>query len=242
MTEKKRRGIVRRIGKVSLILIACIGVALLAAHLIWKYSGNGQPKLVIDRDGIQVYTIKTPGDTLLKIHAQRVVRASMDKAVASQLDGSLENCHDWIPDCVSSRLVKPWNPVNRDYTRLWVENFPSPFKPRQFLLHTKFQQKDKSAPVTVEFIAAPDALPADNCCYRLTHMHAVWTLRPIDGKDIKVDLFQDIDVGIPYFLFNSDAPGAVFDAFADLPRLYNESKYDQVSLDRIYNGQPIVAD
>lgn len=242
MTDKKRRGIIRRIGRAILIFIACIGVALLAAHLVWKYSGDGQQKLAIDRDGIRVYTIKTPGETLLKIHAERVVRASIDMAVAAQLDGSLENCHDWIPDCIASRPVKAWDPINRDYTRLWVENFPKPFKPRQFLLRTKFEQKDKSAPVTVEFIAAPDALPAEDCCYRLTHMHAVWTLTPIDGKDIKVDLFQDIDVGLPYFLFNSKAPQAVFNAFLDLPRLYTKPKYAQVSLDRIYDGQPIVAE
>ena len=239
---QKRRSLARRIGKGLLILVAVLFVGTTFAHLAWKYSGDNTPKLVIDKQGIQVYTIKTPGQSLLKIKAVRVVKSTLDRAAPAHLDGSLENCHDWIPDCYESVAVKHWDPQARNYVQLWKEKFPKPFSPREFLLHTQFIQAAPGQPITVEFTAAPDAAPKSDCCYRLTHMHAVWRLEPVDQEDVRVTLMQDIDVGMPYFLFNREAPHMVYGAFEDLPRLYAKTKYNTVSLQTIYGGQPIVAE
>lgn len=237
---EKRKGLARRIGKAVLVIAGGLVIVAAAAHLIWKYSGDNQPKLVIDRGGIKVYTVKTPGETLLKIKAERVVRSSLDRAAAAHLDGSLENCHDWIPACIASKSVKPWDPKERDYTQLWLEAFPEPFASREFLLHTQFKQDGRYGPITVELTAVPDALPRNDCCFRLTQMHAVWRLIPLDNGYLKVELMQDVDAGVPYFLFNAHAAEGVYGAFADLPRLYAKAKYKDVSIDRIYNGLPIV--
>lgn len=239
---EKRRSLARRIGKWLLVIVAVLLVGAAGAHVAWKYSGDDQPRLVIDKKGIKVYTIKTPGQTLLKVKAERVVQTSLDRAAAAHLDGSLENCHDWIPDCFESVAVKHWDPAARNYVQLWKETFPEPFAPREFLLHTQFTQSAPGKPIIVTFTAAPDAAPQDNCCYRLTHMNAVWTLEPISDNEVRITLQQDIDVGLPYFLFNDEAPHAAYGAFKDLPRLYAKAKYDSVTLQSIYDGHPIVAE
>ena len=38
----------------GVILLAAVGAVI--AHFAWKYSGSGKPELVIDRNGVQVYT------------------------------------------------------------------------------------------------------------------------------------------------------------------------------------------
>jgi hypothetical protein len=242
MSEKKKRGLLRRLGKIALTIVASAAFLALVAHLIWKYSGDDKPRLVIDRDGIKVYTIKTSGSALFKIKAERVVESSLDRAAAAHLDGSLENCSDWLPSCYVSEPVKPWDPNERNYVQLWKETFPTPFRPREYILLTQFKQDGKGAPITVEFKAMPDALPKDEsgCCFRVTHMHSVWTLTPVDAGQIKVELLQDIDLGMPYLMFNKFAPEGVFASLKDLPVLYAKDRYKDVSLDRIYQGQPIV--
>lgn len=214
------------------LLIVPGGLLLLAliAHLAWTYSGSGQPQLVIDDDGVQVYTIKVPGSALTQIRAVRRVDTTVDRAVAAMLDGSLENCVDWSALCIASTTIEPWDPAKQYYVQHWRKKFPSPFGPRDFVLKTQYSSDPQTGSSSIAFTAVPDKMPPDACCVRVTHMNSVWRITPVGPHQVEVVLTQDIDLGLPYPLFNQKAAVAIQAVFDNLPRLYNKAKYDGVTL------------
>lgn len=217
-------------------LLIVPGVALMLAviaHFVWTYSGSGEPELRIDRDGIRIYLIKDSGSALTRIRAVRRVDTTLERAVAAMLDGSLDNCIDWSSLCVASDVVEPWDPVKQYYIQRWQKNFPSPIGPREFVLKTQFLSDPETGAASVAFSAAPDTLPANDCCFRVSHMNSVWRFTPVAPGQVEVELSQDIDLGLPYILFNDKAPEAVFAVFEDLPRLYGKAKYDHVTMDSL---------
>ncbi|WP_257386466.1 START domain-containing protein [Tahibacter caeni] len=221
----------RRFGKFLLVTFGVLAGLGVAAHLIWKYSGDGVPQLVVDEDGIKVYKIKKSGSSLYTIKATRVVDTSMDKAVSAMLDGSLENCADWNPNCYVSRVVEPWDAKTSSYLQLWTQKMGSMLKPREFLLRVNFSQDPQTRSATVQFKAEPDKLPPDDCCVRLSHMQSRWQFTPTPDGKVGVELLMDIDVGVPYFLFNAQAPNNVHWTFENLPRLFNQPRYDNAKVD-----------
>lgn len=233
---------IRRFFRIVLKLLAGIVllsvVAAVIAHLAWKYSGTGKPELVIDRNGVKVYTIKTSGDTLLKVMATRRVDTTMDQAVAAMIDDTVENCHDWNPNCFGSKAVKPWDPKTFSYVQLWTQSTRSPFKTREYLLGVKVTQNPSDKSATVQFHEIPDLLPENDCCVRVQYMRNRWIFKPLDAKGLEANLLLDMDIGIPYFLFNSRSPEGVYGTFEDLPRLFNSPRYDNAKLDWLLATEP----
>ena len=220
----------------GVILLSVVGAVI--AHFAWKYSGSGKPELVIDRNGVQVYTVKTPGASILKVMAKRRVETTMDQAVSAMIDDTLENCHDWNPNCYGSEAVKPWDPKSLSYVQLWTQSVGSPFKPREYLLGVKVTQDPADKSATVQFHEATELLPEKDCCVRVPYMRSRWTFKPLDEKSVEVNLLMDIDIDIPYFLFNMGSPEAVYSTFEDLPRVLNSPRYDNAKLDWLIATEP----
>jgi hypothetical protein len=229
----------RKLSFKSLLLyvFGALCAAALVAHFAWKYSGSDQQKLVIEKDGIKVYTIKSPGSSLLKIVATRRLATTMDKAVAMFVDDSLENCVDWDSACYVSRAVEPWDPKTKSYTQLWTKDFGTPFAPREFVLDTKLTNDMVTNVVTVQFKAVPDKLPPDDCCFRVQHMSSRWEFTPAGEGQIDVKLLSNLDVGVPYFLFNMEAPENIYGAFKDLPRLFNSPRYANARIEWLHSAE-----
>lgn len=235
-SENKKQ---RKFGFKSILLfvLGALCVAVLVSHFAWKYSGSDQPKLVIDKNGIKVYTIKSPGSSLMKIVATRRLATTMDKAVSNFIDDSLENCVDWDSACFVSRVVEPWDPRTKSYTQLWTKDFGSPFAPREFVLNTKFTKDAVTNAVTVQFKATPEKLPPDDCCFRVQHMSSRWLFTPAGEGQIDVKLLSDIDVGVPYFLFNMEAPERIYSAVEDLPRLVNSPRFANARVEWLHDAE-----
>jgi hypothetical protein len=223
----------RRILKAVGITIASCVVLLGVAHLVWRGSGSGQWELEIDRDGIQVYSMKSPGSSLKKFRGTTKIKSQLNSAVASMMDASLENCQEWISICASSVPVEPWNPQGLYYIQLYQENFPEPFGPREFLLKTKFSQDSQTKTVRVEFKAEPDKLPRNECCARIEHMNNVWQFTPLPSGELQVELVVDIDIGLPYFMFNQRGAEGNFFTLQQLPAYFNKEKYMNTTWDFI---------
>src|SRR5687767_7961221 len=48
------------------VVFSLLVIAAVAADMIWKASGSAEWKLAKDEGGVQVYTLKVPGDRLIK--------------------------------------------------------------------------------------------------------------------------------------------------------------------------------
>jgi len=228
----------RRFGKFLLIVVGALAAITLAAHLIWKYMGDGTPQLVVDEDGIKVYKIKKSGSGFYTILATRRVDTTLDKAVSAMIDGSLENCADWNPNCYVSRVVEPWDAKTSSYLQLWTQKMGSMLKPREFLLRVNVSQDPQTRTATVQFKAEPDKLPPDDCCVRLTHMQSRWRFTPTADGKVDVELLMDIDPVVPYVLFNMQVPNNVHWTFENLPRLFNQPRYDNAKVEWLVSAAP----
>lgn len=231
---KQPRKWLRRFARYSMWTLGGFAVALLAAHLIWKYSGSGQWQLEINRDGIQVYGLKAPGWTLKKYKGVRQLRTTLNRAVAGALDSDLATCVDWIgPGCVSLKTIDAWNPSNQSVVYLTRVDLPSPFTPREFLLRTRVTQNPSNAAVLIEFIAVPDRLPLDPCCMRVKDVRNTWLYTPVGNGDLKVEYTEDSDYGMPYVLYDIRHATDVYDMLTALPQLLNKDKYNSTRFDFI---------
>ena len=89
----------------ALTLVAILSIA----HLAWKNSGSNTWELEIDKNGVKVYSLKSPGSTLKQFKMVTRIKTTLNRAVASLVDTDLQKCKDWIKSCVSFQSVVPWN-------------------------------------------------------------------------------------------------------------------------------------
>src|SRR6185436_10166787 len=187
-------------------VLAAIAV-IVTAHYAWKYSGSNQWEKRIDKNGIQVWSRKTPGSTLNDIKALRIVKTRVPVALASFMG---EDCDDFVPGCISGRDIEPWNPKELSSTGIWVVKFPFPLSPREYLLKTQISQDPNSKAAMMRVTARPDLLPRNKCCYRIPDVDNRWLFTPRGNGDVEVLFTMHMDQGLPYVLVNRMTPRATY--------------------------------
>ncbi|HZR59121.1 MAG TPA: START domain-containing protein [Terriglobales bacterium] len=221
-----------KFSKVALviILVSIAGVSIL--HLIWKYSGSSQWKLELDKDGVQVYSLKSPGSTLKHYRIVSRIKTTLNRVVANFRDDSLQNCKDWIPGCASENTIESWNSQGQYSILDYRVNLPFPFSPRELVVKEQFSQDPQSKSVFIDVMAVPDALPEDKCCVRVTHMHNRWRWTPLKNGEVEVEIMEDMDPQLPYVLTNSRAAG-LCKFLSRVPTLLNKEQYQNQKFDFI---------
>jgi hypothetical protein len=222
VVEKKSR--LRKALRV-LTLIAVLGAIVgTVGHFSWKYSGSGEWKQVMDKDGIKIYTRKLPGTTLKEIRAVTRVKTRLMTAVAAlAAEHSNEDCSTWIEGCLGQKTIVPYDRKNLTVTELITVKYPTPFSPREFIVAMKVTQEPKTKAVTVDYKAVPQLLPPNACCHRVQDMHNVWVFTPISKDEVAVDYTMHLNQGLPYLMFNRVAPEIVFGVVKELPE--HHAKY-----------------
>jgi hypothetical protein len=192
---------------------------------VWKYSGSNKWELVLDKNGVKVYALKAPGSSLKQFKAVRRVKTTLNRAMGPMVKTDVATCAEWIPGCDGMEIVEPWNPQELSEAWLWHVNFPSPFSPREFLIKAQFIPDPQSKAVRVEVVASPDKLPRNGCCFRVVHMHNSWRFTTLENGELEVECLENVDMGIPYWLFNLGGGQGIYGLFSKLPVLLNEGKY-----------------
>src|ERR1051326_4737495 len=88
----KKRGWGRKLLRIALVTGLILVVGYFTATAVWKRSGSGKWQLEIDKDGVQVYSKKSPGATLKEFRAVTKVKTSLQHVVAVFTDSSLQHC------------------------------------------------------------------------------------------------------------------------------------------------------
>jgi hypothetical protein len=188
--------------------IALLMAIAIIAHLTWLYSGSNQWERAIDRNGIQIYTLKAPGSLVKRVKGVTHVRTSMNAAVAAMMSDSIEDCKKVFPGCTVAQTLGTPTPEDRIYL-IRLKAF-RPFAPREFLLKGRTSQDPGTKAVTIEFTAVPDEIPQNACCHRVTHMANSWRFTPLDNGLVEVENRVNMDIGLPYFMFNRFIAGGQF--------------------------------
>jgi hypothetical protein len=221
----------------ALTLVVTLSISHFASisHSAWKYSGSNQWELELDKDGVTVYSLKSPDSALKKFKAIARIKTTLNRAVAAMLDPDLENCVDWNKNCVIVQSIEPWNQQGQYLINYVRSNSSPPIPSRDNVVKIHVTQDAKSKAVLVEFTALPDRLPKNDCCYRVAHMRNSWRYTPVENGEIEIEHLQDVDRGISYDLVNRSSADALYYTFKRLPKLLNKDKYHHASFDFIKN-------
>jgi hypothetical protein len=226
-TITKSRRVLRKVIKALSFGIALVIAVLIVAHFAWKYSGSSKWELELDKNGIKVYSLKSPGSTLKQVKGVTQIKTRLNRIVAAMTNSSTEGCRKWDANCTAGEVLEPWNPETLRMIQYFRSDFPRPFSPRDLVLKTQVSQDPQSKVVLVQVTALSDRLPPNPCCLRVTHVNNTWQYTPLENGEIEVEFVGDYDFGIPYFMFNRLVPQNLYDLLSQVGKIFNDEEYQR---------------
>lgn len=221
-TEGRGRKFLRR---VPYILIAFIAVSQLSGFL-WKRSGSNEWALKKEKDGIKIWTMKTPGASLVKVKAHMRMQSTLSPIV-NFLEGT-EVVNDNLGFQDLKVLEKREGPSGFDAYYSYKQNLPQPIGMREIVLLMHHVQDPRTKRIKIDVLAAPNKIPPNNeGIIRLTHLNNIWLLTPVSASEVDIELTVDVDLAgdLPFFMKNLILPEAFYETFDVMRVLLKKDKY-----------------
>jgi len=205
----------------SLLVLYCV------ARLTWRFSGSNQWELVEERNGAKVYSLKEPGSDLKQIRGVVRVRSTLAGLVTWLQDP--DTCRD--SGCYANTVERVDDQLEYDYFRFGM----SPFRTRDFVLRAHFHQIPRTKEIWAEYAAAPDKVPPNDCCFRVTNMNTTWRLTPLGDGQVEAEYTMNMDWGgfLPDLLSNVGRPQYLFMQLQNLQGYLNREKFQTAKFDFI---------
>ncbi|WP_028981299.1 hypothetical protein [Sporocytophaga myxococcoides] len=225
MTENKPKRF-KKVLRISSIVILSITFISIIAHFVWLNTGSNQWKLVKEEDGIKIWSMKTPGNCLLKCRANFRVQCTMAGLVKI-----IEDTKSWSDIGMDSSKITVLDPITAPgYYSAFVgfkQDMPFPFADREIFTFMQRFQNSQSKKVEVNVMAAPNKIPPSEGYIRIEHMHNNYSFTPLANGEIEVDFKNEFDLGgsVPYVLKNIGAAPMLYQMMADLKRIMKMEKY-----------------
>lgn len=228
----KRKGRIKRFLLGAVLVFVAVAAA---AQLAWTFSGSNQWQKVRERNGVTLYSMKTPGSNIEKFKAVWQIHSTLSRFTKFALD----------PDGENGAGLYDQKDIERRGDQLtwtkWKERFSPYLKPREFVIRNEFAQEPRTRTLIYDVTAAPDKIPPDACCVRVLLMTNHWRLTPLNNKgDIAVEWLVDMDIGgvVPYFLQNVVQPEGMMEFAPKVQRLLDQDIYKTAKYDWIREAQP----
>jgi hypothetical protein len=221
----------RKIVSIGAMSLAAIFSLLIVAHFIWLGSSSNEWDFKQEKNGIKIWTQKTPGNALLKGRAQFRVKSTLGGIVKIVYDANVhkENNMMKVNSLESVRAPGYYSAFNT-----FIQAMPFPFETREFVLLSQHLQNPQTKEIELNAVAAPNKIPPSDCCVRLVHLHNRYTLTPLKNGEVDINFFWEIDMGgaFPYVLQNMALPDVLYetmDGFRNLIAKYSNDKFDYIS-------------
>jgi hypothetical protein len=199
-----------------------------AAHFAWKASGSSEWKLVRDESGIQIYTFKQPGSTLLKFRGRTRVKTSLASSVfLFRGDPSTNDDFGGKNFKVFDRIETP--AVYIAYFSV-EQPMPPPFGRKELVCLLNYAQDPKTKEVLINVQAAPTRLPPTPDTTRVTHLDNMFRLTPLANGVVEWEITGDVDMGLFYPLANLAMPQFIFQGLSDQRKLVLKDRYQKARL------------
>ncbi|MET1256784.1 hypothetical protein [Aliikangiella maris] len=215
--------VMKIIGYILLLLV----IGVIAALQIWKFSGSNTWELEIEKNGVKIYTIKTPGQDLKKVKGTVTVKATLNQIVDFLQDQDV--CDDF--SCLQAEIIERIN------SQFYYNSFryPAPlfFKDREFVTQSHFVQDPKTLELFYYHTAAPGVIPPDDCCVRLSRFYVLWRFKPVGDGKVEIQFMRDFDFGgfVPNFLLNPNMGASAYSLLNRLQGLLDRERYKDARYD-----------
>ena len=176
--------------KVLLIVVVSLVALFFVAQLIWRFSGSNQWEFVHEKNGVKIYTLKTPGMGRIQVKGTVKVRSTLSHLVRYSQDPTV--CA--LTGCFESRMIERVDDQLQYYTFRY--NFPYYYKPREYVVKAQFHQNPSNKEVLLMFAATPDKLPPDSCCFRVTDMYNTFRFTPLENGLVELEYARSMSEGL----------------------------------------------
>lgn len=221
-TMEKGSGKVRKIFKYFSVSAVTLLAVLFAADTVWVNSGSNEWKLALERDGIRVYSLKTPGYRRLKYKLQMHVDARLSDVTFYLTD--LNTGYDLgVTDI--RRLEEVTTPqISYSYDTYKVP-LPPPFDKRETVILNSRVQDPVTKTVRISIYASPNKLPVDPNITRIIRLSNNWTLTPVATGGVDIESLSEVDFEVPDLLQNLVMPEILVTELSKMPRLIKTKRY-----------------
>jgi len=213
----------RKLGKILFRVSVSVVVLVFFAQLIWKFSGSNQWKLIQEKDGVKIYSLKAPGSDLLQFRAIGRIHSTLPGVVAWMRD----------PDaCVIQGCTGSYE-IQRAGEQLQYNYFQ--YGKRDFVTVAYVYQNPDTKQVVVNVSAAVDKVPPRDGYFRITNLNNTWRITPVENGQVEIQIENNMDPGgyVPNVLFNMRRPKGMYHILTHLESWVAKDKYQNAKFDFI---------
>ncbi len=189
--------------------------------------------LKTDKEGIKVYTKNLENSSLKVSKTVCVIDATLNKITAVLLD--INRAADWVYATKKSTLLKQLNPLELYYYS--EVSVPWPASNRDYVVHMKVSQDEKTKAVSVVGENKPTYLPAVKNIVRIQQSYTKWLMMPLPNGQVLIEYYLQVDPGgiVPVWLINLFSTKGPFETFKNLRLQVKKDIYNKMLVTSIRN-------
>ncbi len=171
-------------------------------------------KLKKDKNGIQVYSRKTPNFKFDELKVDCIFEGKISQLAAVILD--VNNQYQWVFKTAKSELLKQVTDADLFY---YSEiECPWPFDNRDLIARMTITQNTSTKILSIVAKSVDDYLPRKKNLVRVKYSSALWTITPLTNAQFKVEYKIQIDPGdgVPAWILNMFATNGPYESFKNL--------------------------
>lgn len=210
----------------NLKYFACTGLILFFISFNSFSQNNWELKL--NKEGIMVYTKNLDNSPFKAVKTVCTINASLSTLTAVLLD--IDRCAEWVYATKSCTVLSQAS--SSDLIYYSEVDVPWPASNRDFIVHLKVSQDEKTKAVTVEGENRPAYIPEKKNIVRIQQSISKWIIEPLANGQVKVEFVLQVDPGglVPAWLINMFATRGPFESFKKLREQVKKDIYKGVDL------------
>jgi len=182
-------------------------------------------KLEKSKDGIQVFSYISEGETLKQLKSHTIVKAEMSTILNVLSDP--DNYVNWIYNCAVSKKIKSITKTEMVYYT--KSDAPWPVLDRELYVHNSFYQEKETK--TIYSSSKPlennNNIPLKEGIVRVTDFEGKWKLTPLKNGEIAIDYYLRLDPAgkIPTWVLNMTLEIGAYETLVNFKNELKKEKY-----------------
>lgn len=192
-------------------------------------------KLVLDKQGVKVWSYQVPNSPLSGFKAITTVRSNLSGLV--NLISDTQSASRWIYRTKEVELLQR-NDADMTFAVRVITDFPWPFKDREALVAGKIVQDPNTLRVRIDS-SSITTFPPRPGCLRMPVVEGSWIFRPLGDGQVEVTMTGHADPGgmIPSSMVNLLIQEHPYNTLRGLRKMVVEDKYQHSRFPGIHEPQ-----